>query len=94
MSLIGKIKEFLFPTITPPAIGDKFRQIEKNWVDVDRDSTIIVITNVSKDGRYIKYEFTQIEGKPVAVTHVGRTSSSVSYEFPTHQLYRLFEKVE
>ncbi|AAQ64273.1 hypothetical protein KVP40.0204 [Vibrio phage KVP40] len=89
------MKEWLFPTITPPSIGDKFRQTEKDWVDTEREATIIEVTNVSKDGKYVKYEFTQIEGKPVVQSlSLSSYSSTSTYEIPTQHLYRLFEKVE
>ncbi len=94
MKILSKVKEFFFPTITPPVIGEQYRQIERDWVDVENHATIIEVTNVSKDGKHIKYEWVRIEGKPCVQTFAGSTSSSSTYEMATHHLYRMFEKVK
>ncbi|AGN30263.1 hypothetical protein VPFG_00264 [Vibrio phage nt-1] len=94
MKIIKQIKEYFFPTIIPPQIGDKFRRIEHEWIDPDESATIIEIVNVSKDGKHIKYVFVAIDGNPVVQTFAGNVSNRTSHDFPTAQLYRLFEKVE
>ncbi|ALP47624.1 hypothetical protein phiST2_0083 [Vibrio phage phi-ST2] len=86
MKLLAKIKEFLFPTITPPEIGERYLQIGKDWVDTSVGANIIEVVNVSKDGKHIQYDWVCIEGKEMSI------SARTTYEMSTHHLYNYFEK--